>query len=153
MDGELRTRYVFRDQREEIECLQAAIEGAIALNMQWLGRRSGPADLGKAGIRYEDAVMCSSLCQIVDPIDVILRKRSATCFSVAAYGAARERMQHGVVTVEAGLPIWAYVRVEPVDPLQPHLFHATVGIPVLEGGQLVWYEDDPTSRLANWRAA
>lgn len=156
MHGEVRTRFVATDTEQEAAALSAVIEGAIALNMLYLRARPGaPRDLSKEGIQYERPVMCATLCQIVDPIPVILRKRHATCYSVAAWVAACQRFDNGVLVVSDGMPVWAFVDVQPQPDafdgrFMAHVFHAVVPVPRMTDDGVEWSILDPTSELAGF---
>ncbi len=154
MHGEIRTRFEASNTLEEAAALSALIEGAVALNMLYLAEHPrAERDLARAGIRYERPVMCEGLCQVVDPIHTIRRKRFATCFSVAAWVTACERFDNGAIALVKRMPVWAFVNVQPqVDGfdqrLLPHVFHAVVQVPSFnEKDEIVWTELDPTREL------
>ena len=140
MQGEFRIRIETDDPELERLMIEGIAQGAVEANMAWMAWMDEqgleyPCCLGCGDIVYEPAPKCDDWCQLVDTAPLILRRKRATCFAVAAYTCAKRRMDGKECRVGV-VPEVDEVYGQPI----PHKWHAVVGYP--DGGL-----EDPTAEL------
>ena len=92
--AEVRTRFDFENRDQERAALEYLIEGTVQENVAYMrGQEDPPCCLACAGVRYEPPPRCGAMCIYADTAPIVLKRKKATCYSIAAYYAAKRRVE------------------------------------------------------------